>query len=77
MRSPEKFARFTPQKDEFGEMREYKEHLIEGLEKKVALNPPEWASENRVWRDPFARNKPHFNPVREKYQKFCVDLNTY
>jgi hypothetical protein len=77
VRSPDKFARFTPVKEDFSELRAYKDHLIDGLEKKVAANPPEWLPENRHWKDPFARNKPAFNPVRERYQKFCVDLNIY
>lgn len=53
--TPKKFDKFIPSNEDFSEMREYKNHLIGTLEKKMAANPPEWQPENRHWKDPFAR----------------------
>lgn len=34
-------------------------------------------SNNHVWRDPNFRLKPQFNPLKERYLEFCVNLNIY
>jgi hypothetical protein len=75
----DKFVRFTPVKvDPSDEMRGYKDQLLDGLERKIASMPAEPLSpEKRSWKDPFARTKPYFNPLKERYQKFCVDLEIY
>lgn len=72
---------FVPQKEASlspDEMTDYKGHLLEGIVRKVASgNYNSSSKEDRFYRDPFARKKPYFNPLKEKYTKFCVDLNTY
>ena len=75
----DKFLRFTPVKPTLvDEVRGYKDQLLDGLERKIATMPQQPTSaEKRPWKDPFAKPKPYFNPLKERYLKFCVDLETY
>lgn len=50
------------------EMKDYKDQLLDGLERKLAAMPAEPQSpDRRAWRDPFSKTKPYFNPLKERY----------